>query len=853
MALLAAACLYATELNVYASGLNATTTTNVISATTIDYVLNAPATVLNVKLYDGSTLIATVPITEDSYLTKGAHTNVPVDLSNVANGTYTWALEAVGEVRAEDAELSIPAVAINNTTSRGMILDDNPESPYFGTLYVTCTNSTGSITSVSPDLSTVTEIMNATKATTWSEGASSPMRLAIGDDGFLYASDWSDNTPNITVIDRSNNSASVIFGGTKSGTTGVYVNAGGDTIHGSMACCCVSGVGAERVLYTIDEDLKDASGNVNIFRYDIGELASLWTSGPSGVAYNNSPKKIYAANTNMFLDGHGGFWVSMYRWSDGASNPALMHINAEGTVDFTSTGTQILDNGSYCTRSSLFVNHDKSKVVTTWSNRIRIFDATYTNDAISSVSSPRTVVATSIAAGSTGWAVSMDPAGNVYMLGDANLMAYAMAGDNTCETPAKVANTITVTNIEQLYEIGDNQTGGWAPNVGTGMTKVSGNVFEYDTYLSGETYFGFVTELNASWDYVNARRYGAANDEELIAGGGEANLYKNSNSFKIASAGHYIITVNFNTMKVSVESVSYPKVEIMQGWNTWKPLKMTNDAGDLTCSATLAMNAGDYSAEKGFKLRINESTTWMGKFQVINRDENIVLSMSDADNNCGLLADIAGEYEFVYTYATGDFEVTFPDFVRTAANTNYQSLCTPFDATVVGATAYEVVSADGSGVNIRSVAQLAAGQSYLLKPDAIGDIEINYIADGAITLTPAKPANNATGLYGQLVGDYTYVYNNEATWKNIFVLLDDDMFHQVRANGEVNITPTHAYLHIAGDEIVDPTSAPIRIIENTTNIDNVEANEDAIKFIQNGQMFIKKNGIVYDMMGNIVR
>ncbi len=40
---------------------------------------------------------------------------------------------------------------------------------------------------------------------------------------------------------------------------------------------------------------------------------------------------------------------------------------------------------------------------------------------------------------------------------------------------------------------------------------------------------------------------------------------------------------------------------------------------------------------------------------------------------------------------------------------------------------------------------------------------------------------------------------------------------------------------------------------NATNIEAVEAAEEGVKFIQNGKLFIKKNGVVYDMLGTVVR
>ena len=58
--------------------------------------------------------------------------------------------------------------------------------------------------------------------------------------------------------------------------------------------------------------------------------------------------------------------------------------------------------------------------------------------------------------------------------------------------------------------------------------------------------------------------------------------------------------------------------------------------------------------------------------------------------------------------------------------------------------------------------------------------------------------------------------------------------------------------------IVPPASAPsaIRIVEegnNATSIMNVEATDEAVKFIEDGKLFIKKNGVVYDAMGRAVR
>ena len=40
---------------------------------------------------------------------------------------------------------------------------------------------------------------------------------------------------------------------------------------------------------------------------------------------------------------------------------------------------------------------------------------------------------------------------------------------------------------------------------------------------------------------------------------------------------------------------------------------------------------------------------------------------------------------------------------------------------------------------------------------------------------------------------------------------------------------------------------------NATAIDAVETNEDVVKFFENGQLLIKRDGIIYDVMGRVVR
>lgn len=363
---------------------------------------------------------------------------------------------------------------------------------------------------------------------------------------------------------------------------------------------------------------------------------------------------------------------------------------------------------------------------------------------------------------------------------------------------------------------------------------------------------GYKVAYNHSWD-VN---FGDPNN---VAGGGNAIV-------SITESGVYDVTFSFNwkTKEVSAVAVLQEPVVVIPvvkltgnftnpEWNAESAITLV-DNGDGTCSVTQHFAVDVIS----FKLIVDGN--WYGdqnhsKMTRGNQGEGWEIAYDIGYNNTQLDVDLEGDYVFTYTYATRKLLVTYPLIVREAANTNYQSLCTPYDATLDGATAYTVGAASESGVTLNPVVgNLEAGHSYIIKPTEIGTVTVNFVAEGTSTTTPVYP--NGTGLYGVLVNNYVYNYATEKgkAWVNVFVLLNDNMFHQVVSGGEVTINPTRAYLHITGEELVPNPGAPgIRIIETATDIQNVEGNEAAIKFIENGKLFIKKNGVVYDVTGAVVK
>ena len=95
-------------------------------------------------------------------------------------------------------------------------------------------------------------------------------------------------------------------------------------------------------------------------------------------------------------------------------------------------------------------------------------------------------------------------------------------------------------------------------------------------------------------------------------------------------------------------------------------------------------------------------------------------------------------------------------------------------------------------------------------------------------------------------GDYFYALSLDSNWENVG-------FYFVNEGGAAFTNAAHkAYLALSDI----PDGAPMRILfeENTTtSLDASHSCEQAVKFFKNGNVYISRNGIVYDVMGTKVR
>jgi hypothetical protein len=236
-----------------------------------------------------------------------------------------------------------------------------------------------------------------------------------------------------------------IFGGTPA-ADGIYTAANGKHIHGSISHIWVEGTGADRVIYTFDEDInmEGLKNPMGLYQYNIGELNTPWEQAPSKLVFDNADKYQQAGNSVIIPDQYG-WWISQDRWSDNAEIPALIHINKEGKVDFNSAG---MLGGR--TRAALGFNKDMTMMATAITNGILLWNVKYDAQGIPSLETAGRLESTF---GETCWNVVFDVANNVYASGKGSLCAWALpSAENASVVNAPDTDLLTVvfTSVENV-------------------------------------------------------------------------------------------------------------------------------------------------------------------------------------------------------------------------------------------------------------------------------------------------------------------------------------------------------------------------------------------------------------------
>jgi len=370
--------VYATP---YASGVTKT-------GTTVSFILNEPTDTLKYTINNGApvTLDGTTKGTKTFSLSnasdvfsiiaeKNAATGflIPTGgtIAGIANGPRVDSPQSGTNLVSDDA-----SVFSRYASPRGVDTVRNPNSPYFGNVYISNsnagTNTGGNVIgpgATPPNAVRTTgdglyalhadesdafgngdvpvnpiNIDSFAAFNTGTSGANSPYRLTVGSDGFLYVTDYSDINgqlfrvdPNISIANGAGTNQTAVnvfagFGGpfTPAGPDGTALPAGQN--HGSISSVYTTGSLAtnDLVVYAVDEDLNSAhvqndttkpqNDRNSLWKWTVGGTVGNFSAMPTqitaGVVTNPTPFPAYVPGLIGDFPA-GGIVVDMVHGPDG--------------------------------------------------------------------------------------------------------------------------------------------------------------------------------------------------------------------------------------------------------------------------------------------------------------------------------------------------------------------------------------------------------------------------------------------------------------------------------------------------------------------------------------------------------
>ena len=703
----------------------------------------------------------------------------------------------------------------------GVVVDNNPESDYFGKIYVQATlnGKSDGATDRAKKQKAGLFIYNQ-----WLDELNPTSNVGIQPNLPSGYSIGSTNQFNRLAIDPTTNNITycyavsgqpAVFSMDRANLTGTPTNllAGQTGITRSVAHC----FDADGNLYVMD---LPSSGQI----FKIDKEGNKTTFG----ALTN---KFVNQSMSMASDGRGGLWVGQNR---GAIDTyyQLVHYNASGTIDFSVY--QGNDHGftGNSTRGALAYDVERQVLAQGRNGSVILFDVTY--DASTGVPTLTQQSVTASTAHNNIDGLAFDYAGDLYVVNSGKEKFYKFTiptNNNTCLVPAKKA--LTVDGNVVAYELNGGQ---WN---------------EYGWVSKKDMYDAFV----ADWkEYSNSVQYFCPYETQLGIGNSNQGL-------PTAILGTQDILGFMAQEKWAWLAQFLDALATAQGKATMPTAATTQ----------LRFALGNFFGEDN-----NNATSWIGAVDCSADQASAeafqpvwghILSNPTQPTTTMVLGDPYKEYyRFDGWYTTADFSgaaLTTVDentdgtlyakwiehfHTREVPAGYYATVCLPYNLIDVdGAILYEVAGKDNGKVYLDEVlvSETEAGKPYIYLAEA--DAQVFYYGTDETTL-----AGDHKSLYG------TFVKLEDADLEGMYMLQSNKVV-KCAATG-CWIDPYRAYFD--GDELEAlgkpgaqmPGRRRVSLgatEENTTtgSEDIVTPNDQVIKVIENGQVIIIRDGVKYNIQG----
>lgn len=376
------------------------------------------------------------------------------DNNALPEGTFEWSVEIENKAAGSAGKVFNDA---GFARMQGVIVDNNPESKYFGTVYA----ANGTAGEKDKGIYVYDRSWTNTKTAVLSEefkqgNDSSPFRLGLMEDGTLLVTDWSDAHAGLYTVNPETFECANMFQGERDATGAITYN--GTLIGGGTTG--VSAVGTK--IYTFCEDYPAGNAGNQLVRYEIGDSKTI-TAVPE-FAYTNAT----LPNTNVEVRAtEDGVWASQVRSAGNNTKgaQALMYLDHEGNVLYDSSSANAEDlNGCNAAGFAINVDNDILAIANGDSN-INIYDLTWNENV------PTLTFLYTVSVGSAIREMSFDIANNLYVAAQNELAVYVLSGiGNTAVTPS--GETVTIVNASVEETVAESNEVAVYPNPATDVVNV---------------------------------------------------------------------------------------------------------------------------------------------------------------------------------------------------------------------------------------------------------------------------------------------------------------------------------------------------------------------------------------------
>lgn len=363
---------------------------------------------------------------------------VSVDLSTL-KGDYTW------QVVVDNA--AVPAVGVvfdSGICSSGVAIDMNPESDYYGAVYVSQKDGSRGIRAFNADLTPVNATPYLPGIWDTSVGAS-PWRLAVMPTGKLLISDWGDAKGGIYLFDPANTAARTnFFAGTCNSSSGewTYNNA---VIGGSTSGMAISGSGADTKVVSFQEDWP-SNYKLNLVTYNVGEKEQIDFQPEQSEAQKTLSGYLINGNVDVLMSDKG-YLLGQVRGSGNNAKgvPSFILVDKDFNMVFNSGSDMTGLTGS---TGCFAMTADGSEIIVQDAgSTMHVCTVDWKDDAAVVTERYKFDVLTGGGSDVNSYQAAYDPAGNLYVANRSSFRVFSLPRDaSQAVTPAKASYILNGTN-----------------------------------------------------------------------------------------------------------------------------------------------------------------------------------------------------------------------------------------------------------------------------------------------------------------------------------------------------------------------------------------------------------------------